>query len=305
MRFNRFDLNLLVVLDALLTERNITRAGEKVFLSQSATSGALARLREYFDDQLLVQVGRKMILTPLGESLIVPVRELLMKVQTTLDSRPDMDITRIERRLSMVMSDYPVTVLMPEVWRRAAEIAPGITFETLSPSNSPQDELEQGNIDFLLLPSEFLRPEHPSVKLFDEDFVVMCWDQHPDIGDHISRDQYLQMGHVMVHFGSKRRPSVDAWMTARGGIERRAEVIVNTFTAVPQCLVGTRRIATIHRRLAETWAEYLPLKILEAPLDIPPFSWGLQWHQIQDLDPVNRWMRELMQEVARGLQHTG
>ncbi len=81
MRFNRFDLNLLVVLDALLTERNITRAGEKVFLSQSATSGALARLREYFDDPLLVQVGRKMVLTPLGESLIIPVRELLMKIQ--------------------------------------------------------------------------------------------------------------------------------------------------------------------------------------------------------------------------------
>ncbi|MCY0966293.1 LysR family transcriptional regulator [Parathalassolituus penaei] len=301
MRFNRFDLNLLVVLDALLTERNITRAGEKVFLSQSATSGALARLREYFDDQLLVQVGRKMILTPLGESLIVPVRELLMKVQITLDARPDIDISTTERRLSMVMSDYPVTVLMPEVWRRAAEIAPGITFETMSPSNSPQDELEQGNIDFLLLPSEFLLPEHPSIKLFDEDFVVMCWDQNPDIGDSISREQYLQMGHVMVQFGTKRRPSVDAWMTARGGIERRAEVIVNTFTAVPQCLVGTRRIATIHRRLAETWAQYLPLKILEAPLEIPPFSWGLQWHQIQDLDPVNRWMRELMLDVSREL----
>lgn len=303
MRFNRFDLNLLVVLDALLTERNITRAGEKVFLSQSATSGALARLREYFDDQILVQIGRKMVLTPLGESLILPVRELLMKVQATLESRPDLDIAQTERRLTLVMSDYPVTVLMPEVWRQAAAQAPGITFETMAPSNSPQDELEQGNVDFLLLPSEFLRPEHPSIKLFDEDFVVICWDQNPYIGDNISCQKYLEMGHVMVHFGSKRRPSVDAWMTAKGGVERRAEVIVNTFTAVPQCLVGTLRIATIHRRLAELWAQYLPIKILAAPaeLPIPPFSWSLQWHQIQDLDPVNRWMRELMLDVARNL----
>ncbi len=301
MRFNRFDLNLLVVLDALLTERNITRAGERVFLSQSATSGALARLREYFDDPLLVQVGRKMVLTPLGESLILPVRELLMKVQATLESRPDLDIALSEREVTLVMSDYPVTVVMPEVFRRASLEAPGLRFETMAPSNAPIEELEQGNADFLLLPSTFLSPQHPHMELFEEEFVVICWDQHRDIQKEITLEQYRDMGHVMVRFGSKRRPSVDSWMMERGGMERRAEITVNTFSAVPQCLVGTQRIATIHRRLAERWAQYLPLKVMPAPLEIPPFSWGLQWHQINDLDPVNRWIRDTMMAVSHGL----
>lgn len=298
MRFNRFDLNLLVVLDALLTERNITRAGEKVYLSQSATSGALARLREYFDDPILVQVGRKMVLTPLGESLIIPVRELLMKIQTTLDNRPDLDISKAHRQINMVMSDYPVTILMPEVLRIASEQAPGLVFETMAPTNAPLDELEQGNADFLLLPSNFLSPEHPSLDLFDEDFVVVCWKENRSIGDSISVDQYCEHGHVMARFGSKRRPSVDTWMMERGGLERRAEVTVNTFSAIPQCVVGTQRIATIHRRLAHLWARFIPLKILEAPVQIPSFTWSLQWHEMHNVDPVNQWIRELMVSSA-------
>ncbi|WP_221800928.1 LysR family transcriptional regulator [Oceanobacter mangrovi] len=294
MRFNRFDLNLLVVLDALLTERNITRAGEKVFLSQSATSGALARLREYFDDPLLVQVGRKMVLTPLGESLIIPVRELLMKIQATLESRPDMDISRAQRALTMVMSDYPVTVLMPEVLRLASEQAPGIVFETTAPTNAPIEEMEQGNADFLLLPSNFLSPDHPSVDLFDEDFVVICWSGNKTVQDNINLDEYCALGHVLAQFGSKRRPSVDSWMMQRGGIERRVEVTVNTFSAIPQCVVGTQRIATIHRRLAQQWAQYLPIRILEAPMEIPSFKWGLQWHEMHNVDPVTLWVRDLI-----------
>lgn len=298
MRFNRFDLNLLVVLDALLTEKNITRAGEKVFLSQSATSGALARLRDYFEDPILVQVGRKMVLTPLGDSLVNPVRELLMQIQTTLDARPDLDISTAQRQVTMVMSDYPVTVLMPEVMRIASEKAPGISFETMAPANAPIEELEQGNADFLLLPANFLSPDHPSVELFSEDFVVICWDQNPLVGDSLSKEEYGQLGHVMVRFGSKRRASVDSWMMERGGIERRSEVTVNTFSAVPQCVVGTHRIATIHRRLAQMWAEFLPLKIVEAPIEIPSFTWGLQWHQMHEVDAVNRWIRELVVQCS-------
>ena len=301
MRFNRFDLNLLVVLDALLSERNITRAGEKVFLSQSATSGALSRLREYFDDPLLVQVGRKMVLTPLGESLIPQVRELLMKIQTTLESRPDLDIAHAQRQLTMVMSDYPVTILMPEVLRRAAEQAPGIMFETMAPTNAPIEEMEQGNADFLMLPSNFLSPDHPSVDLFEEDFVIICWSENRTVGDSLDMEQYCALGHVLAQFGSKRRPSVDSWMMKRGGIERRVEVTVNTFSAIPQCVVGTQRIATIHRRLAQQWAQYLPIRILEAPMEIPSFKWGLQWHEMHNVDPVTQWVKDLIVTCSQEL----
>src|SRR5215468_4155230 len=115
MHFHQLDLNLLVALDALLVERNITEAGKRVHLTQSAMSGALARLRQYFGDELLVQVGRKMVPTPLGESLIEPVREILIKVKTTIETRPGFDPAASTRRFSLMMSDFCATVLMLNV----------------------------------------------------------------------------------------------------------------------------------------------------------------------------------------------
>ena len=201
----------------------------------------------------------------------------------------------------MIMSDYPVAILMPDVLRIASEQAPGLTFETMDTGNNPVEQLEQGNTDFLLLPSNFLSPDHPSLELFEEDFVVVCWAEHKTIGDSLSVAEYSEMGHVLAQFGSKRRPSVDTWMMERGGIERRVEVTVNTFSAIPQCVVGTQRIATIHRRLANQWARYLPLKILDAPFDIPSFKWGLQWHEMHSVDPVNQWVRNLIVECSNRL----
>lgn len=301
MRFNRLDLNLLVVLDALLSEQNITRAGEKVYLSQSATSGALARLREFFGDELLVQVGRKMVLTPLGESLVTPVRAILIQIQTTIEQRPEFDPASADRKFTLIMSDYTATVLMPEVIRAASEIAPRVSFELLTPTDAPVEELERGHADFILLPDNFLSDQHPRCAVFEESFVCLCWRDNPLIGETLSLDEYLGLGHVMVRFGSQRRPSVDEWLTDKFGIERRAEVVATTFSAVPHYVVGTTRIATIHRRLAELWASYLPLRVLPAPLDIPSMGWSLQWHQYRDLDPATRWMSRLIQDTAKSL----
>ena len=119
-------------LDALLTERNITEAGRRVFLTQSAMSGALARLREHFADELLIQVGRKMMTTPLADSLADPVREILLKIDAAIKTRPEFDPGTSHRRFSIMMSDYVSTLLMPEVLRRAEALAPRVTFEVLS-----------------------------------------------------------------------------------------------------------------------------------------------------------------------------
>jgi LysR family nod box-dependent transcriptional activator len=298
MRFNRFDLNLLVVLDALLSEKNITRAGQKLYLSQSATSGALARLREYFDDQILTQVGRNMVLTPLGESLIKPVRSLLLQAQATLDRRPEFNPAESKRHFIFVMSDYTATVLMPTVILKASKLAPGITLEIMTPSNEPLEELEHGHADFLLMPDNFLTENHPRANVFEEDFVCVCCADNPHIKDEISREQYEEIGHVVVRFGSRRRPSVDEWLTDRAGVERHAEVTVNSFAAVPQCIIGTHRIATIHRRLANLWSREFSLKVLPPPLVLPTMNWGLQWHQFRDLDPGTIWLKNLIVDTA-------
>ena len=300
MRFNKFDMNLLVVLDALLTERNITRAGERLFLSQSATSGALARLREYFDDQLLVRIGRKMVLTPLAENLAMPVRRLLIQARTTLETHLDLDPAQIEGKLSFVMSDYTSMVVMPEVIRRAAEIAPGVSFEIIYPGDNPTAELDQGNIDFLLIPGIFLTDEHPRQELFTETFVCICDEGNSDVQDGITAEQYMKFGHISVGFGSRSTPGIDSVLTEQAGISRRVDVTVNAYSQVPQYVIGTTRIATVHKRLADFWAQFLPIRVVQPGFELATIPWCLQWHQYRDLDPLTLWIKELMMETMDG-----
>ena len=123
MRFKKLDLNLLVALDALLTEKNVTRAGERVFLSQSTMSNALARLRQYFDDELLVQVGGRMELTPRAVMLHDAVRDVLVRIDTTIAAKPAFDPTESDREVTLFVSDYSMEVLIPGALALAAQCA--------------------------------------------------------------------------------------------------------------------------------------------------------------------------------------
>src|ERR1700753_1546934 len=127
MHLNRFDMNLLIALDALLREKNVTRAGERIYLSQSTMSGALQRLRDYFGDELLVRVGRELELTPRAQTLVDPVRDILLRVQAALESEPSFDPATAARRFSIVMSDYCFLTFLRPVIKRLQEEAPGIT----------------------------------------------------------------------------------------------------------------------------------------------------------------------------------
>ena len=137
MHFNRLDLNLLVAFDALLEDLNITRAGERLSLSQSAMSGALARLRNYFQDDLLVQVGRKMIPTPLAESLRPRVRSILQDIQATVETRPSFDPATAVRHFRISASDYVVTVLFAPALALMNRFAPGLSFEFIPYVDNP------------------------------------------------------------------------------------------------------------------------------------------------------------------------
>jgi DNA-binding transcriptional LysR family regulator len=221
MHFEQLDLNLLVALDALLTERSITAAGVRVHLTQSAMSGALSRLREFFNDELLTQVGRKMVPTPLGESLAEPVRQILLQVKAAINAKPGFD---------------PATSVV--------------------------------------------------------------WNENPLIGDSLTQEQYLGLGHVVLQFGCGRVPVQDEWFLTKLGVTRRIEVLAMNFNSVPQHIVGTRRIATIHRRLAEYYARYLPLRILAPPYDLPLLTEAVQWHSLFTEDAGNRWLRTLLKHAA-------
>jgi LysR family nod box-dependent transcriptional activator len=303
MHFKQLDLNLLVALDALLAERNITEAGRRVYLTQSAMSGALARLREYFGDELLVQVGRRMMPTPLGESLAAPVREILLQIKATINTRPVFDPGASRRRFSLMMSDYVSTVLMPEVLRRAEAVAPHVGFELQSNDvANPFELIDRGDIDFLIMPQHFLPKEHPNELLYTDGYACLVWSDNPLVGDSLTPEQYLSLGHVVLQYSRTRAAFIDEWFLTKLGVTRRAEVFAGSFNAVPQLVVGTRRIATIQRRLAEFYARYLPLRIVPPPFDLPSLTEAVQWHQYLEDDPGSRWLRALLQEAAKGVE---
>jgi LysR family transcriptional regulator, nod-box dependent transcriptional activator len=301
MKLAQFDLNLLVALDALLTERNVTRAGMRIHLSQSATSAALARLRNFFQDQLLIPVGGKMIPTPAAQSLVKPVRDLLLQAKATIATRARFDPRDSRRRFSVAVSDYATTVFMADALRTIQRLAPHITFELLPTGERAVEALESGTLDFLIVPEMNASKAHPRMPVFEDTHTVIAWTGNVGLGTSISLEEYLNWGHVAIHVGEGPGPNFDEWFLRHLKYKRKAEVVTHSFDVVPHLVVGTNRIATLATRLARRYARFLPLKLIPLPLDLPSMTEVLQWHKYHDKDPSFTWLRKILREQAARL----
>ncbi|MCU1719944.1 MULTISPECIES: LysR family transcriptional regulator [Pseudomonas] len=299
MRFHHLDLNLLVALDVLLEEQNITRTAERLHMTQSATSGVLGRLRTFFEDELLVQVGRKMQPTPYALELAGPVREVLLTIRSSITARPVFDPASSKRHFRLVTSDYLISVLFAQVIQKIHQQAPHITFEIISPGDNSGELLMRGEVDMMIVPERYIIDDHPAQLLFEEDHVCVVWRDNPAVGDSLTLEQYLEMGHISVGFGRNRHLSIEDWIMNQYGVNRRLEVISNDFNTLPQLLVGTPRLATMHRRLARLYARYLPLRILPTPMEIPVMREFMLWHRSMEGDPMHRWLRERIRDCIQ------
>lgn len=291
MELSHFDLNLLVVLDALLTEKNVTHAGRRIHLSQPATSAALARLRHSFQDELLVPVGGRMILTPLAQTVVKPVRTLLLQAQAVIGTKSQFDPTVSRRHFSIAVSDYVATVFMAETLASIQKQAPHVTFELVPTSERAVEALEAGNLDFMIAPEIFASKLHPKMALFEDTHTVIAWKKNSRVTTTISLADYLDLGHVAIHVGEGAGPNFDEMYLRRLKFKRRAEVVTHSFDVVPHLVVGTDRIATVATRLAKKYARFLPLRLIPLPFALPPMGEILQWHKYHDQDPAYTWLR--------------
>lgn len=299
MHLHRLDLNLLVALDILLAERSITKASNRLNRSQSATSGIMARLRDYFEDDLLVQVGRNMVLTPLAASLEKPVRDVILQIQSAIDIRPSFDPATAQRHFRVIASDYPATVVLADIALQLHALAPGVTLEIIAPTEGFAEQLDRGEVDVLIMPDKYLPAQHPSAVLFKDSYSCVVWSDNTLLGDSISLEQFMELGHVSTLFGSQRQaPSFEEWFLKSTGLVRKVEVTTSTFSAMPQFVIGTNRIATMHTRLAKVYARYFPLRLLHPPMEIPPIVESMQWHKFYDRDPAHMWFRSVVRDVA-------
>lgn len=306
MQLSHLDLNLLVALDALLTECSITGAGRRVHLTQSAMSGALGRLREYFNDELLTPVGRKMVKTALGERLAEPVRGILLKIKETINLIPTFDPTTSTRMFSIMMSDYVSTALMPTVLKRAQRVAPHVKFEILSNDFShPMEILERADIDFVIMPSFYLHKSHPSAPLFDDEYICVVWAENNLVKETVTTELYLQLGHISVQFGRENTPMVDDFLYAKFGDARRVEVLAMNFNSLIQYVIGSTRISIVHRRLASYYAQRHPIRLVSPEFVLPTLNESIQWHTCFNDDPGSLWLRQLFAEAAAELGPCG
>ncbi|TWB63656.1 LysR family transcriptional regulator [Nitrospirillum viridazoti] len=298
MRFRRFDLNLLVALDVLLEERNVSRAAHRLHLSQSAMSGALARLRDYFGDEIMVMVGRTMVPTPLALALVEPVRDILIRVQTTIEARPTFDPATAQRVFRVVASDYVTEVVLARAIRRLRREAPGLRLEISAVADDIHDRLNRADVDLVISPDAYLTSDQPKEVLFEETHSCVVWRDNAAVGDSLTFEQYLDMTHVVVIIGGKRTPAFEQWFLDRYGYARTIGAVAPDFSSVAPILVETDMISTMHTRLARLYAQHLPLRVLPAPIEFPVLTEMMQWHYQFDRDPGLIWLRGYLRECA-------
>lgn len=297
MNLDNFDLNLLVGLDALLTERNVTRAAERLFVSQPTMSNALQRLREHFNDQLLVRHGRTLELTPLALGLIGPVRDLMLQSRRLLQADHEFDPLTDKRTFRIVMSDYCAMVLMGPLMKILSSEAPGLMCEVSILNERSAMALVAGDID-MCITAQDLRLLDASINeavigrhsLFTDDFVCAVDASVSELGEHLSLDDYLRLPHAITRFGGGTI-SMEEQALRRLDVDLNISAIAPTFASLPLLMAGTPLIITIQRKLAARMAEVAPMKTFAPPIAIPNIVETLYWHQRSDLDKAHNWIR--------------
>jgi LysR family nod box-dependent transcriptional activator len=286
------DLNLLVALDAILSERHLTRAGERLGVTQPTMSHTLARLRRLFDDDLLLRVGRDYELTPLAQDLREPLRDILKNIERTIERRPAFNPSTDERTFTIAASDYATYLVFQPALRRLQDEAPGVRLK-LFPLHEIGRAVETGDIDLAIWPSS-IGPELPHEVLFTDRWVAVAWSGNEEVDETISLEQCLALPHVAYGAGLDARLGILEKTLTASHPEARIAMSVESFFLLPFMLTSTRYIALVHERLARRLAGMGEIKILQLAFDTEPVTEAIYWHPRLTPDPAHRWFREML-----------
>ncbi|AMA59890.1 LysR family transcriptional regulator [Bradyrhizobium sp. CCGE-LA001] len=300
MRFKGLDLNLLVALDSLMTERNLTAAARNINLSQPAMSAAVARLRAYFGDELFTMRGRTLVPTSRAERLASPVRKALLHIQLSIIARDVFNPADSCRRFRISLSECVTLIFFRKIVDRVAREAPGVSFELLPLSEDHDELLRRGEIDFLIMPESFMSSSHPKTTIFGERLVCAGCPTNKRLPRRLTFEEYMSLGQVAVRWNLAHNPSIEEDFLLQHGLKRRIDIVVQSFCMVPPMLSATDRIGVMPLRLVEHFDKTTPLRIVDLPLSLPAFTEAVQWPAVHNTDPASIWMREiLLQEASR------
>ncbi|MGA4847553.1 LysR family transcriptional regulator [Streptomyces sp. G5(2025)] len=299
MNLARLDLNLVVALRALLEERNVTRAGQRVGLSQPAMSAALSRLRRHFADDLLARVGGHYELTALGQVLLDRTSTAYDVLERLFSSQAEFDPSRETREFTLVASDYAVTVFGAELARVVHEEAPGIRLRFAQAPTTVVDDTATllSAVDGLLMPHGVIS-DFPATDLYEDRWVLVVAEDHPGVEDRLTRQDLARLPWV-TYQRTYDAPAVR--QLGMLGVTPRVEVSVDSFQMLPLLVAGTRRIALIPARLARLMAPLAAVRVLEPPYEAVPLREAMWWHPVHTHDAAHLWLRETAARVGRRL----
>lgn len=294
IHISKFDLNLLVAFDALMAERNVTRAAQRIGTSQSALSHNLGRMRALLSDELFVRSARGIEPTPRALELAATVNDILCTVQARLIEPEQFDPATAERTFTLGMTDYLESLLMAPLLASVQQQAPRIGFEVRSIDQSyPSELLDRGEIDLAIGKVETGSELHKRRKLWSERYVVLTTPEKIGRLGTVDLETFLTSPHAMIVARDGRCGLVDDALGAIG-LKRHAAVTTPHFFTLPILVQQTQAIATVPASFARAWAPVFGLTISPVPVDVPPFDISLAWHASSDRNAGNAWLRQMV-----------
>jgi len=297
VNLSAIDLNLLVIFDALLAERSVTRAGTRVGLSQPAVSNALARLRATLDDPLLVRVGSSMEPTPRALEIAPAVQRALATLRDALTEPAGFDAAKSKRSFCLAAADDVELTLVPALLSRMKQLSPGIDLRISRAVGTVDSALRTGEVDLYIgawfnVPSTFR-----SHLLRTEGFLCIAREDHPAIDAALTLPVYMKLGHVLVTPAERPGSVVDTALSDED-LGRRVVLRTPHFLVAPFVVARTDLIATLPRAVAETAARLMGLALYPPPIDVPGFPLRMVWHPRSHDQAAHRWLREQVMLVA-------
>lgn len=303
---NNIDIKLLRTFLTLMRVKNVSRTAEELEISQPNTSHNLNKLRELFDDPLLIRSRNGMIPTPRALELELKVERLLYSYQDIISNPAKFDHTTSSRNFVITAPEHAEQILVPIILRKIRTIAPNIRIEIRAPNPERASELlESGEIDlriaWLLKPAASLR----SLSLFQDRLVYIADKDHPFIKGHLTLKNFLSLPHARTYGeGSRTTNYVIDESIAKIGKALVMTFQVQNFMTVPSSLLDTDIIAALPKSLAISLAERIPLQVLEAPIRLPRINYSAYWHERNQNDAGHKWLRQTVLESAQEIKRS-
>jgi DNA-binding transcriptional LysR family regulator len=299
MNWGMFDLNLLIVFDAVMQERSVTRAGSRIGLSQPAMSHALNRLRHMLKDDLFVRTPQGMVPTPRAEILAQPLRNALSEMQLALEPAA-FDPAASDRRFTLAVNNYTAVVLTPPLVAAVSAAAPAVYLD-LRPSGTLDivDRLDRGDLDLALGSMESPGERFATATLLEDTFVMVMRRGHPANRGNLSAKAFAALPHLEISSSREDTSFIDTWLAERG-LARRIALRVPYLSAAP-ILVQSDLVATLSRRIAQEFVRNHPLEHRKLPHESTRVRTVMLWHRRLDRHPAHRWLRDAILSTAKSL----